>query len=147
MVKTIVYRGGEVRTEGFMARPKGSKNKRSVGIPEHLKAELGHRDPADVLGEIYSMPHDKLAAMMRSAKGARAVAIRMQAAIAAMPYQHSKMPVQVTVNEDQLPTLNIYANKNSMQNQRLINSADQAVGRLTVGRDVQDIEINKETDE
>jgi hypothetical protein len=130
-----------------MARPKGSKNKRSVGIPEQLKAQLGHRDPADVLGEIYSMPHDDLAKLMRSAKGARAVAIRMQAAIAAMPYQHSKMPVKVEVNEDQLPTLVIVANRNSMQNQQLMQSADKAVSRLTVSRDAQDVEINKETDE
>jgi hypothetical protein len=130
-----------------MARPKGSKNKRSVGIPAELQAKLGHRDPADVLGEIYSMPHDDLAKLMRSAKGARAVAIRMQAAIAAMPYQHSKMPVKVEVNEDQLPTLVIVANRNSMQNQQLMQSADKAVSRLTVSRDAQDVEVKGESDE
>lgn len=130
-----------------MARPKGSKNKRTVGVPAELAAKLGFRDPAEVLGEIYSMPHDDLAKLMRSAKGARAVAIRMQAAIAAMPYKHSKMPVKVEVNEDQLPTLVIVSNRNSMQNQSLIQKAAETVGYDVVGREQQTIDMKAKSDE
>ena len=130
-----------------MARPKGSKNKRSVGVPPELAEQLGHRDPADVLGEIYSMEHKALAKLMRSAAGARAMALKMQAAVAAMPYQHSKMPVKVEVNEDQLPTLVIVANRNSMQNQQLMQKAGEAVRLDAVRQDAQDVEIKGESNE
>jgi hypothetical protein len=130
-----------------MARPKGSKNKRTVGVPPELAEKLGHRDPADVLGEIYSMEHAQLAKLMRSAAGARAMALKMQAAVAAMPYQHSKMPVKVEVNEDQLPTLVIVANRNSMQNQQLMQKAGEAVRLDAVRQNAQDVEIKGESNE
>lgn len=111
-----------------MARTKGAKNKRTVGIPAELRDALGHRDPAEVLAEIYSMPHEQLKKRVRSAAGARAVKLAMDAAVAAMPYQHSKIPVAITVNEDQLPTLIIERGRHQMQqNQSLIDRTAEAV--------------------
>lgn len=116
-----------------MARTKGAKNKRTVGIPAELRDALGHRDPAEVLAEIYSMPHEQLKKRVRSAAGARAVKLAMDAAVAAMPYQHSKMPVAITVNEDQLPTLIIERGRHQMQqNQSLIDRTAEAVRFDTV---------------
>jgi hypothetical protein len=146
MAKTIVYRGGEAHAGDLMARPKGSKNKRSVGIPADLAEKLGHRDPAEVLGELYSMPHEQLKKMVRSAAGARAMALRMQAAVAAMPYKHSKMPVKMEVNEDQLPTLVIVSNANSMQNQQLIQKQAEAVRLEAVRQNSEVIEVKGESD-
>ena len=130
-----------------MARPKGSKNKRTVGIPPDLAEKLGHRDPYDVVGEIMSMPHEELRKKMRSAAGARAMSLKLQAAVAALPYKHSKMPVKVEVSEDQLPTLVIVSNRNSMQNQQLIKSQQKAVGWKPVGQDAQVIDVKGENDE
>ncbi len=130
-----------------MARPKGSKNKRTVGIPAELSKACGHRDPAEVLGDIYSMPHDDLKRLVRGQAGARAMALKMQAAIAAMPYVHSKMPVKVEVPVDQLPTLRIITNANSMQNQSLIKSTVDAVRFDAVRQDAQTIEAKGESDE
>jgi hypothetical protein len=114
-----------------------------VGIPAELSKACGHRDPAEVLGDIYSMPHDDLKKLVRGAAGSRALAIKMQAAIAAMPYVHSKMPVKVEVPVDQLPTLKIITNSNSMQNQRLINSLG-APSHDAVAREPQTIDIKPE---
>ena len=121
-----------------MARTKGSKNKRTVGIPAELRNALGHRDPADVLAEVYSMDQDKLAKMMRSAAGARAVAIRVQAAVAAMPYAHSKMPVAVTLNEESLPVLVIDRVNHQMQRlQGVTIEASAAVSSQAVSSNAQ----------
>ena len=123
-----------------MARTKGSRNKRSVGIPADLAEKLGHRDPYDVVGEIMSMPHDQLKKMVRSAAGARAMKLKLDAAIAAMPYKHSKMPVKVEVNEEQLPHVSIRRDTNSQQNQQLIDRAGATVLQPIVSPDGQDID-------
>jgi hypothetical protein len=130
-----------------MGRPKGSKNKRTVGIPAELSAACGHRDPAEVLGEIYSMPHKILQKRMRSAAGSRAVMAAIQAASAAMPYVHSKMPVKVEVSDDQLPTLAIITNANAQQNQKLIDAAMEGVRLAAVRQNAQTIEVKGETDD
>jgi len=123
-----------------VARTKGSRNKRSVGIPADLAEKLGHRDPYDVVGEIMSMPHDQLKKMVRSAAGARAMKLKLDAAIAAMPYKHSKMPVKVEVNEEQLPHVSIRRDTNSQQNQQLIDRAGATVLQPIVSPDGQDID-------
>lgn len=131
-----------------MPRPKGSKNKRSQGVPPDLAERLGHRDPAEVLGELYSMPHQALQKLVRSAAGARAVALRVQAATAAMPYVHSKMPVAVTVQDERYPVLIIHRDKHQMQqNQQLIGRAMDAVALPAVAPDGQGADMKGESDE
>ena len=131
-----------------MPRPKGSKNKRTVGIPGELRDALGHRDPALVLAEVYSMDQVALAKLVRSAAGARAVAFRVQAAVAAMPYVHSKMPVAVTVEDVSLPTLVIDAiNHQMVENKRFLPSTARAVSPDVVSLISQDIEGKGKSDE
>lgn len=123
-----------------MARTKGARNKRSVGIPAELAEKLGHRDPAEVLGEIYSMDLKQLQKAVRSAAGARAMKLKLDAAVAAMPYKHSKMPVKVEVNEEQLPHVSIRRDTNSQQNQQLIDRAGATVLQPIVSPEGQAIE-------
>jgi hypothetical protein len=131
-----------------VARTKGAKNKRTVGIPAELRDALGHRDPAEVLAEVYSMPQVALQKMMRSAAGARAVAIRVQAAVAAMPYQHSKMPVAVTMQQDSLPVLVIDRVNHQMQQNQQLSSDDMAsVSREASHAEYQVIESKGESHE
>lgn len=134
-----------------MPRPKGSKNKRKLGIPEELRARLNNQDPMEVLASIYSMDHKALAKMVRSAAGARAMAMKMAAAKEAMPYMHSKMPVKVEVDPDQLPRLVIVTDRHQMQNvqqnQQLIQRLEHGVGRVDVGRDSQVLDVKGETDD
>ena len=131
-----------------MPRPKGSKNKRSVGIPEQLRDALGHRDPADALAEIYSMKHEQLKKMVRSAAGARAVAMTIQSATAAMPYVHSKMPVAVTLNDEKLPVLVLDRIRHQMQqNQGLIDRANAQVVQSEVVQNNQAIEKKEQNHE
>lgn len=103
-----------------MGRPKGSRNKRTLGVPAELRDQLGDEDPAVVLRGIWQMPHDQLKRMVRSAAGARAMSLKLQAAVAAMPYVHSKMPIAVTTDLERLPTLVIASGANQQQLQRLI---------------------------
>lgn len=130
-----------------MARPKGSRNKRSVGIPPEISKALGYRRAYDVIGEFYSMDHEELKRLVRGAAGARAVAIRIQAAIAALPYENSKMPVKQEIQIDQLPSLIIRSDVNSLQNQSLIKSLVFPVVQGEVVQDIQLIEtIGKNND-
>jgi hypothetical protein len=89
-------------------------------VPAELRGQLGDEDPAVVLRGIYQMPHEALKKMVRSAAGARAMGLKLQAAIAAMPYVHSKMPIAVTTDLERLPTLVIASGANQQQLQRLI---------------------------
>lgn len=131
-----------------MARTKGSRNKRSVGIPAELRDALGHRDPAVVLAEVYSMDQGKLSALVRSAKGARAMAFRVQAAIAAMPYVHSKMPVAESPSDDEVPTIVIDRLRHQMQqNQTLIDVTPDDVRQPAVRQDSQAIETKEQSNE
>lgn len=131
-----------------MARTKGAKGKRTLGIPDDLKERLGHRDPAEVLGEVYSMDHKALAKLVRSAAGARAMALKVQAATAAMPYVHSKMPVAVTLNDEKLPGLFINRRGHQMQaNQQLIKDRAEAVAQFPVAHGVEDVETKGKSDE
>lgn len=117
-----------------MGRPKGSRNKRTLGVPGELAEVLRQRDPADVLSSYYSMPLDELKRLVRSKAGAAAVGIHIRAAEAAMPYVHSKMPIAMTVNEQKLPALVI------LQKQGLMKDVTPTVAGEPVAGEAQRIE-------
>lgn len=124
-----------------MPRPKGSKNKRTLGVPAELDRLLGGVDPAQVLAAVYSMPLDELERLVRSKARAAALGFKLRAAEAAMPYVHSKMPVKVDVTDERLPTLVIVqgTDQKAMAIQSLI---DRVAVRRDDGRETVEVKPN-----
>jgi hypothetical protein len=119
-------------------RPKHALNKKTLGLPRWLEEELGFRDPAEVLGEIYSMDFKALKKMVRSKAGQAALAMRLKAAEAAMPYLHARVPQRVQVDE-RLAAIIIHRDTNQLQrNQALIDEARAQAARIIAAPDEKD---------
>lgn len=72
-------------------RPAGASNKRTARVREYMLRRYAH--PLEFLGQVYSRPVDVLAAELGCEK-VTALATQVKAAIEALPYLESKMPVQ-----------------------------------------------------
>lgn len=96
-------------------RPQGSRNKRSQDVAKWYLNKFP--DPLLILGEITAMPLDVLYENMVLAQGGEhktkrltgkdAVAMRINAAIAALPFIHQKLPMAVELSTDGAMILNI----------------------------------------
>ena len=97
----------KLRRTGERGRPPGSTNKRQEKAALWFMAKYG--SPLAVFGEIMAMPLDVLMdqvdalqggdAKHRPLRGIDIVKLKMEAADKAAPYVHSKMPVELQVNE------------------------------------------------
>ena len=72
-------------------RPAGASNKRTARVRDYMLNRYAH--PLEFLGQVYSRPVDVLAAELGCEK-VTALATQVKAAIEALPYLESKMPVQ-----------------------------------------------------
>lgn len=129
-----------------MGRPAGSLNRKTLRLGAYLES-LGHRDPAVVLAELASMPMVDLKRLAKGKDGAAALAARIRAAEALMPYLHGKMPVRIE-SEGALPVLQLLVGTNQIEQfQTLKDVTPPEVARPEVARKDQPLENKQLFDE
>lgn len=131
-----------------MARTKGAINRKTKMLPGYLK-ELGYRDPGVVLAEIASMDFRDLMRFAKSETRRAALAAKIRAAEALMPYVHGKRPVEVLVTDDRLPMLIIQNGTDQLEGKKAneINAAPLLVARPLVAQEQQAFDLERKSDD
>lgn len=97
------------RLRGRRGRPAGSRNKSTEKWRSYFLRQ--NKSPLMFLGSIFSQATDELAAELHLAKE-DALKYQISAATAVLPYVHQKLPIELKAEDNQLPVLNIFMNKN-----------------------------------
>lgn len=131
-----------------MARTKGAINRKTKMLPAMLAA-LDYRDPALVLGEIASLDFRQLMRLTSNETRRAALAAKIRAAEALMPYVHGKRPVEVLVTDDRLPMLIIQNGTDQLEGKKAneINAAPLLVARPLVAQEQQAFDLERKSDE
>lgn len=121
-------------------RPAGAINKKTVQLRQYL-AGMGFRDPALVLAQTYSMPLEKMAAILDCDRH-DAYKMQMNAAEALMPYLHGKMPLKVEVDDKPMPVVVLNMHTNAVEQRHEAARLNGQVKAMSIGA-VLDTEVQE----
>lgn len=103
----------QVPEERGRGRPKGSTNKSTKEWVDYFLKQV-KKSPLMFLGELYAEKTEDLARRM-CAKREDALKLQIAAASTVLPYVHQKQPVAVQIENEDLPTINIFTSPTLFQ--------------------------------